>query len=245
MNGRPPYRIDMHTHSIGSADGALTLHDYRTVMERGVLHAVAITDHGTTAYARYVRQELSYMSDFMQRIIIGREFMTARPDPNDATKRLPCGELIGLYIEKDVIPDGLTPAETADAIHAQRGLVVVPHPFETARSGMQAVDLDEIACKIDIIEGYNGRAVFPGQNKGGLARAWADRHNKPVIAGSDAHGIIGFGRTYTMLPTLPDARTLVRLLSHATLHAGTVGPIGALYPTYNRARRRMGWRPEA
>ena len=44
------------------------------------------------------------------------------------------GEIIGLFLH-DEIPNGLSPEATCEAIRAQGGLVVVPHPYDRYRKG--------------------------------------------------------------------------------------------------------------
>ncbi len=146
-------KIDFHTHSVVSPDGALTEAHYQKMLQTG-LDCVAITDHNTTAFAQKLHKKLG------DQIIVGEEITTTQ------------GEIIGLYLTDDV-PAGLTGLETVKVIKKQRGLVYIPHPFETVRKGITQEVLDKIADFVDIIETNNGRAVF--QNKSNGAKAWAAR----------------------------------------------------------------------
>ncbi len=212
------YKVDLHTHSYGSPDGALRAAEYRRKLESGALDFIAITDHDRIDSALQIRGELDKLGD---RIIIGEEISTAD------------GELIGLYLT-DLVPAGLSAVETTQAIRGQGGLVYVPHPFETVRSGMPEAVLGSIAEDVDIVETYNGRAAF--QDCGAAATAWAEAHDKPVAASSDAHGRIGWGRTYSELAEPPTRDNLARLLDGATYGRSRVG-IGILYPKLNRIRK--------
>jgi len=212
------YKIDLHTHSEGSPDGALRIRHYRAMLERGGLDAIAVTDHDTIALAEALRAELG------DRIIIGEEISTMD------------GEIIGLYLQQ-AIPPGLSARQTVRAIKAQHGLVYVPHPFETVRKGLSAKMLDSIAADVDIIEIRNGRAVF--QNKSEDALHWAALHGVAGAASSDAHGWRGWGRTYSMVSELPTAATLVRLLERATHNTQTVGWVALAYPKFNRLRGKL------
>jgi len=212
------YKVDFHTHTEASPDGALQLADYERLLQHGKLHCIAITDHNTTEMAFWLQSKLG--SDH---IIIGEE-ITAKE-----------GELIGLYLKKTV-PAGLSAAETVERIHAQGGLVYVPHPFETVRKGLSPHVLNEIADQVDIIEVHNGRAVFQNYTK--QARSWSERHSVPGAAASDAHGRAGWGKTFTILPAMPTRDTLLKLLGEASYERHAPGVRGVLYPKLNRIRKR-------
>lgn len=212
------YKVDLHTHSIASPDGGLKLIDYRRMLERGKLDTVAITDHNTISFAQVAQAKLGD-----QVIIVGEEITTQQ------------GEIIGLYLE-EAVPVGLTLEETVAAIRAQKGLVYIPHPFETMRQGLQAHDLDAIAQAVDIVEIYNGRAVF--QNRGGMAMDWTVDHKKAGAASSDAHGKLGWGRTSSWLKSAPTRQTLVPLLMEAQFWMQSV-QLGVLHPKVNRLYRRF------
>lgn len=211
------FKVDLHTHSSASPDGAITSAQYQQALDRGVLDCVAVTDHNTISFALELQHQLG-----SQRVIVGEEINTTQ------------GELIGLFLT-DVVPPGLTPQETIRAIHNQGGLVYVPHPFETVRKGVSRQTLDEIAADVDLIEVHNGRAVF--QNFAARAAAWAIEHGVPGVASSDAHGYAGWGRTYSLLTELPTRDNLVTLLAQANHIADFPGVRAMLYPKFNRLRK--------
>jgi predicted metal-dependent phosphoesterase TrpH len=208
--------IDLHTHSIASPDGGLRLADYASMLADGTLDYIAITDHDRIDFAREARSKLG------DGIIVGEEIKTVE------------GELVGLFL-KETVPAGKTALETAELIHAQGGLVYVPHPFETVRSGITDAGLYKIAAQVDIVEVYNGRAVF--QNRSNLAEQWAEQYKKPGASSSDAHGPSGWGRTYSQIGAVPTAKTLVKELRHARYRKELVGLTGILYPKLNRIRK--------
>jgi predicted metal-dependent phosphoesterase TrpH len=212
------YKIDLHTHSIASPDGGLRLVNYADMLATGTLDYVAITDHDRIDFALEARNKLG------DSIIVGEEISTIE------------GELIGLFL-KEPVPAGLTARETAEHIRAQHGLVYVPHPFETVRKGMSNAALYKAAGLIDIIETYNGRAVF--QNRSYLAEAWAREHKRPGAASSDTHGKIGWGKTYSEIAVIPTAKTLPSSLQHARLNKELVGFPGILYPKVNRIKKKL------
>ncbi|HSX34269.1 MAG TPA: PHP domain-containing protein [Candidatus Saccharimonadales bacterium] len=213
------YRVDLHTHSHASPDGALVAAHYRRMLDENRLHCIAVTDHNTTDFARQLQAELG------DRIIVGEEITTTD------------GEIIGLFLRR-TIPAGLSLNEAVQAIKQQHGLVYVPHPFETVRKGLSLAALDTIADDVDILEVRNGRALV--QNRADTADEWASEHDVPGAASSDSHGWHGWGRTYSVLAEKPSRTTLVSLLDTATHHRRLPGARGILYPKMNRLLKRAG-----
>jgi predicted metal-dependent phosphoesterase TrpH len=209
------YKVDFHTHSIASPDGALAPKHYRRALERRRLDYIAITDHNTIEMAQQLHAELG------DKIIVGEEVTTSE------------GEIIGLYLTAP-IPAKLSAAETVKRIRKQGGIVYIPHPFETVRQGISAETLQKIAGDVDIIEVHNGRAVF--QNRSPQAAAWSAEYIVPGAASSDAHGVSGWGRTYTILGEEPTQQNLTKLLAAASYQRGFPGVRGLLYPKFNRLR---------
>ncbi len=214
-----PYKVDLHVHTAGSPDGSLGAANLERMFASGGLHCIAITDHDTIDRALEIQKQFG-----TERIIVGEEITTLD------------GEMIGLFLKKAVLP-GQSAIQTAEQIKTQGGLVYIPHPFETVRKGMRAEVLEQILPYIDIVETHNGRAMF--QNYGRTARFWAEINNKAMVASSDAHGVIGWGRTCSILEAMPNQKTLVPLLRTATLIRAKVGFPGVLYPKFNRLRKRI------
>jgi len=213
-------RLDLHTHSKASPDGSLRLADYQRMLESKKLQCIAITDHDNIAFAMHAQAALG------EQIIVGEEISTMD------------GELIGLYITERIEP-GLSARATAEMIKKQHGLIYVPHPFETVRSGIPLATLSQIAGLVDIVEVHNGRAFF--QNRGATAEKWAQTHHVAMAASSDAHGWHGWGNTATAVSKLPTRETLVPLLTGRGTEriTGTVGLRGILYPKRNRLQKRL------
>ncbi|MFO0887209.1 MAG: PHP domain-containing protein [Candidatus Saccharimonadales bacterium] len=213
------YKVDLHTHSIASKDGGLTPSQYRQFIEDDKLDYIAITDHNTIELAAELKSMLG------EAIIVGEEI-----DSKD-------GEIIGLYLKKAVTP-GMSATKTARAIKQQGGLIYIPHPFETVRHGISKATLEKIMDQIDIIEIYNGRAVF--QNKGPEATTFARLNNIPCAASSDAHGEKGMASVYSQISHKPTKNNLPTLLR--TAHYSMVRPPlkTLLYPKINRIRKKLG-----
>lgn len=211
-------KIDLHTHSTGSVDGGISATEYRQVLHDGKLDYIAITDHDTIDTAKTIQKEIG------ERIIVGQEVTTLE------------GEIIGLYLTKQ-IPKRLSLKAAVAAIKDQKGLVYIPHPFETVRSGLTKQSLDSITEFVDIVEVNNGRAVF--QNKGPEAVTWARLNNKVMASSSDAHGPRGLGTAYTTLDSNPNKQILVKLLQKAHRATGKVPLLSLLYPKYHRLRGKL------
>lgn len=189
------------------------MHDYKLALDGRGLDYIAITDHNTVSFALEARQVLG------ERIIVGEEIMTTE------------GEIIGLYLN-ETVPPGLTPEETIKAIRRQNGLIYIPHPFEKVRSGLQASVMDRIKDSVDIVEVFNGRALYKKTTL--RAADWAEKHSKSIAASSDAHGRLGWRRTYTLVDAKPDRSNLITLLHKPNLVQKGVGVSGLLYPKINR-----------
>lgn len=211
-------RIDLHTHSTDSPDGGISRLQYQRALHSGMLDVVAVTDHNSIYFAKLLQKE------FGNRVIVGEEIMTTG------------GEIIGLYLE-EAVPKGLSPLDTVQRIKQQEGLVYIPHPFETVRSGISMQDLDAIASYVDILEIYNGRAVF--QNKSKQAVVWARMHRVAGAASSDAHGYRGLGKAYSVIAHEPTKDTLLSLLGSGSPNIGRPSVRALLYPKYHRLRRKI------
>lgn len=211
-------KIDLHTHSTSSPDGGITREQYKKVMHQGLLDYIAITDHNDIRFAVKLHRE------FGDRIIIGEEIMTS------------AGEIVGLYLDTRIKP-GLSPLETVKQIKEQGGIVYIPHPFETIRKGLQNAVLEELLDYIDVIEICNGRSLF--QNYTSQAVVWTRMHQKIGAASSDAHGVKGLGRTYSIIDEIPHQENLVRLLDNSTIQTAMPSLRALLYPKYHKLRKKV------
>ena len=212
------FEIDLHTHSEASPDGGITLRQYDDILTAGHLKTIAITDHNRIDFALQAQAHLG------ESIIVGEEIMTS------------AGEIIGLYLQEAVRP-GLSPLDTVAAIKQQGGLVYIPHPFETVRKGLHPADLEAITQDIDIIELCNGRAFL--QNRSQQAVVWARVNNIVGAASSDAHGVRGLGKSYTIVKQRPTRKNLVHLLQHSQMITDRPSVRALLYPKYHRAKKRL------
>ncbi len=193
---------DFHIHTRFSRDSLLTEERFvRIALERGLTH-VAITNHNNVEGAIAVRDKARELGlDDRLTVILGEEVSTS------------AGEVVGLFLQR-TIPRGLTADETADAIHAQGGLVVVPHPFDPFRNAhIREEPLTRLAeaGKIDAIEVFNCRVTLSRHNF--KAAEFAARYGIPGIAASDAHSAYEIAMASNVLPPFSDAAELKALLS--------------------------------
>lgn len=213
-------KIDLHTHSIISPDGAgsITESDFQGFLENGILDCIAITDHNEIHFAEMMHKK------YGEKIIIGEEITTGD------------GEMVGLFLKQKIAP-GMSAKQTAKAIHDQGGLVYIPHPFETFRKGMQLPVLEEIVKDIDIFEVFNGRGMFRGKAK--KAEAFARKYDLIGAASSDAHGARGVGRTFSIIHTIPTRLTLKKLLQEGKLQKTYASLWTYLYPVMNIIKKKL------
>ncbi len=213
------FKVDLHTHSVKSPDGNITAEQYREVL-KSKLDCIAITDHNHINFALKMQAELG-----TDKIIVGEEINTNQ------------GEIIGLFLTELVEPNqDITVA--IEKIKAQGGLVYIPHPFETVRSGISKETLEQIKDSVDIIEGANGRAFF--QNFGPEAHAWARINNIPSLASSDAHRAKALGKTYSQISELPTVDSLCELSMTARKFYARPSLADILAPKLNRLKKVIG-----
>jgi hypothetical protein len=212
------YKVDLHSHSIISHDGGITAEQYERILNANILDCIAITDHNETSFARIMQKKHG------DKIIIGEEITTTE------------GEIIGLYLQ-ETIPAKLDAVETVKRIKEQNGLVCIPHPFEVFRKGLQQEALDQIVADIDIIEVFNGRGQVRGKPEEALS--FASTHEKSMTASSDAHTVLGMGRTYSIVNEFPSHKILKRLLTQPTMSKRHAPLYTLLYPTINRIKNKI------
>ena len=182
--GIPSGRADLHVHSIWS-DGAQRPEAIARAAA-GRLDVLAITDHDEIRGGRLARDYARQHPELGVEVVVGEEISTRN------------GHLIGLWLE-EVVPPGLSAAETIARIHAQGGLAVAAHPFHPIRGagrGQHSVGRLIPDLPVDAIEIVNNAGVFSK-----IYDAWAAMRNVewalPVTAGSDAHHIWYVGSALT------------------------------------------------
>jgi len=160
-------KIIFHLHSKYSKDSLLDLEKIAQIAEKNKIDAVILTDHNNLAPEKEIEKIKKI------RIIPGEEIKTKE------------GEIIGIFL-KEKIEMGLGIKETIEKIKEQKGLVIVPHPFDSFRKNrLKEKSLFENIDQIEIIEIFNSRNILNSANKKALE--FAKKYNKVFIVGSDAH----------------------------------------------------------
>jgi hypothetical protein len=188
---------DFHIHTRFSRDSILSEDKFiRMALDRGLTH-VAVTNHNNVEGAMAVRDRVAQLGlEDRLTVILGEEVSTAD------------GEVVGLFLQR-TIPRGLSADETADAIHAQGGLVSIPHPFDPFRpSHIRREPLERLAeaGKIDMLEIFNSRVTLGRHNQ--EAAEFAALHDIPGIACSDSHSSFEIAMSFNALPAFSSAEEL-------------------------------------
>jgi predicted metal-dependent phosphoesterase TrpH len=158
--------VDFHCHTAFSKDSLTSPEELVKTAHHHGLQRVVVTDHNTIAGA-----QAAFLLD-PELIIAGEEIKTSH------------GEILAAYVTEE-IPRDLTPREVINRLRDQGAFISISHPFDI-RSGAWALeDLLEITPLVDAIEVFNSRCMKPGANK--MALLFAQNHNLPGTAGSDAH----------------------------------------------------------
>ncbi len=170
-------RFDLHVHSNFSKDGLSSVEDILRAAAAKGLAGVAITDHNTTAGGRHALEVVDKVAPGLI-VIPGEEVSTKQ------------GHLIVLGITQDIAP-GMTVEDTIKEARRLGGLVVVPHPYNKPRHGMN------IPEGADAVEVYNSRYILGMHNR--MARRRAKARKLPEVSGSDAHQASLVGNAITLI----------------------------------------------
>jgi predicted metal-dependent phosphoesterase TrpH len=198
-------RLDLHVHTTYSFDSVINPAALREICRERGLDGVAITDHDS------LRGSLEFASELPDLFIVpGSEIRSAE------------GEIIGLFLSEEV-PPGLTAPETMRRIHQQGGVVVVPHPFDIVKlKRMRARRLEELKEEIDAMEALNGKPRWWFANRSALR--FAQEHQLPITAGSDAHKAGHVGLLYTEMEEFTSPEEFLESLRSASVHGRRYSP---------------------
>ena len=175
--GQVTVSIDPHVHSEGSYDGHEPVELLLEQASDIGLDGIVVTDHDAIEESK---RAADLASEYGLVGIPGVEVSTA------------AGHLLAIGVEEQ--PEPREPlAETVDAIRAEGGVAVVPHPFQRTRHGVRKRKLTD--C--DAIEIFNSWLFTGYRNR--RAKRFAQRHEYPGVAASDAHSAGFLGRAYTEL----------------------------------------------
>lgn len=189
-------RVDLHSHTMWSGDSTTTPEEVESAVVESGLDVVCITDHHAVNGAFELGGRLAC------RVIVGEEMRTH------------AGEIIGLFLTER-IPFGLPPADSAQAIRDQGGVVYIPHPFDPMRRNLAEPALQAItdAGLVDAIEVINAKTSLASLNR--RAAEFAEAHDLAAGAGSDAHVPLALGAAYVEMPDFDGPQDFLAQLRHA------------------------------
>ncbi len=131
---------------------------------------LAVTDHDTWKGAVETREAAARLG-LPLTVVIAAEVATDQ------------GDLIGLFLRSELL--GRDAPSFCDAVHAEGGLVLLPHPFKWHH-------LDEALLeRVDLVEVHNGRTSRADNTR---ALELARRRGLPELVGPDAHRLAEVGR---------------------------------------------------
>ncbi len=214
-------RLDLHAHTGASFDCLCSPAAVLAAARIRGIDRLAITDHNQISAAL----EMARLDP--ERILVGEEVKTAEG-----------ADIIGLLL-REKIQRGTPARETCEQIRAQGGVVYIPHPFDTRRSGGGAL-LGSIADLVDVVEVHNARTWRASVNLKG--EEWAHEHGKLRGVGSDSHTLREMGRAWVEVPPFePTREGLLGALAAGRIGArGVSSPLVAAFSTYAKVRK---WLP--
>ncbi len=172
--------FDLHTHTLHSKDGLNDPKGLFKLMKKKNLRGLALTEHWRASTLKVIEKDDRF-------ILPACEFKTTD-----------YGEVIGLFLSDHI--ENRTFEEVADDVHAQGGLVVLPHPCDPLRKHTairKGLPENLMRKHVDLIEGINSRCIINLFNT--WAQKLAKRLEKPVTAGSDGHSFLEVGNARTWL----------------------------------------------
>lgn len=226
---RPGY-ADIHIHTSFS-DGMAEIPELLDYVEHKTdLDVIAVTDHDEIT-GSYQARELTAKGHYRFEVVMGIEVTTLD------------GHLLGLFLEKPV-RSWQSLVKTIDAIHAQGGLCIVPHPMSWLTRSVSRTILDGICsgCHsgiyLDGIEVVNG--TIAGQVSAAKVKGLNERSYKlSETGGSDAHFLAAVGQGRTIFPGR-SAADLRRSIVERTTGALAGAPLSLSKIGYGQVVRQLG-----
>lgn len=176
-------RAELHSHSSLSHDGRDPIELILGQAEAIGLDALAITDHDAVEASREAADKASQYG------LIGVPGIEVSSQ---------AGHILGIGVT-ELIPKGRSFEDTIELIHDAGGIAILPHPFQKSRHGVGPNVPPNVLAMADAIEVYNSRLLTGRGNR--QARQFAEIHNLPMTAGSDAHISEMVGQAVTAIDT--------------------------------------------
>lgn len=193
-------KVDMHIHTKYSKDGEINPEDLvKKAVELG-FDAIAVTDHGTIKGAIETK-EIARKTAKDLIVFAGQEIKTKQ------------GEVL-VYNIRNEIKEEQDILKTCQEAKKNKGFLVVPHPFDLMRRGI-GENTKNILGYVDAVEGFNARTVINRFNE--RAMEFAKENSKPMVAGSDAHFLDEFGKTYMLIESGKSERDILNAIEKGRL----------------------------
>lgn len=174
-------KYDLHMHTHYSRCSNLKPETVLKLAKKHKLNGIAITDHHEIKGALEVKK-LNKDRNF--EVIVGEEVSTNY------------GDVLVYYLDKKI--DNIDFYEVVDEARKQNALVAIAHPFRTTlvNDHKFKLPLEKVKNRIDAIECFNARMMFPSDNK--KAYDTAEKLKIAKTAGSDSHFFFEIGTAYTI-----------------------------------------------
>ena len=170
--------MDFHIHSSHSYDCNVPVKQIIAEAKKKRLDIIGITDHGT----RQGGLEAERIARGIQ-VLVGQETKTKQ------------GDVIIFGLEEDLEGEQDV-AKTCKKARSLGGFIIIPHPFDPMRRGI-GKSIEKIVKFIDAVEVFNSKCFFDWSNR--KAEAFAEQHELPGLAGSDAHKLEEVGMAHTLV----------------------------------------------
>ena len=228
MAGEVTVAVDPHVHSEESYDGHEPIELLLEQASEIGLDGIVVTDHDE-------------IEESLRAAEIAPEYdLVGIPGVEVSTT---AGHLLAIGVDERPAPRQPL-AETVERVRDDGGIAVVPHPFQRTRHGVRKRKLTD--C--DAIEIFNSWLFTGYRNR--RAKRFAERHDYPGVAASDAHSAGYLGRAYTEL-TIPDVGSKAELDGDHVIEAmrdGSAEIHGRRQPLHRSAHhylvgagRKVGW----
>jgi hypothetical protein len=190
-----------HIHTDYSDDSNLSVETLTELARQQRVNCLAVTDHDTIQGA----QRLAAIAGPDLQVIIGEEISTNQ------------GHLIGLFLKEHIEP-GHSPRRTADLIHQQGGLVIVPHPYNRLFGCGLRGAVDEMIDLADAVEVWNAQNIMDSVNH--QAEQLAADRRRPSIVGTDIHHGHTLDACHQWIPPFDGPESFIESLRDGTFVKG-------------------------
>lgn len=143
---------------------------------------------------------------------------------------------MGMFLTR-LVPPGLSIQESIKRIKDQGGLFCAQHPFDNFRSdSLKAEIMEEIVDQIDLVETFNARTPLLNSSK--QARRFAEAHDLPACAGSDAHATGEIGNAYVEMPEFKGPEDFLQALRQGKICGHRTNPLCHFNSMFAKLKKR-------